>query len=293
MVTGKNVMKQAFTGAIVVFAMTVFCVRAQVSAHPVLQEAERLALAGATEEAVTEYKRYLFFNPDSPAVSVYLSMAEAYRDRGRPGDAQDALRSALSSAGSDSVRDAIRIEYSVLDMAQGKFSPAQMELIRIVSFSKNAAVRNRATLFLCIADCMTGEWDEAKKISSGGAASGDGLSLRLDSLLRKVPRYTRKSPGAAKILSSVLPGLGQVYAHDFGGGLNALLISAVTGFMTVNSIFYGYYQEAIFTDIALFWRYYSGNRWLAFRAAEKYNAEKDRLFLNMVIDKILPRRYLK
>ena len=140
---------------------------------------------------------------------------------------------------------------------------------------------------------MTGAWDEAEKISSAGAASGDGLLGQLDSLLRKVPRYSRKSPGLAKMMSSVVPGLGQVYAHDIRNGLNAMAISIVTGFMTANSIFYGYYQEAIFTDITLFWRYYSGNRWLAFQAAEKYNAENDRLFFNMVIDKILPGRYLK
>ena len=107
-------MNDIFIRAIIIFAATAFCVRADVLEHPILQEANRLALAGAADEAVTEYKRYLFFNPDSPAVSVYLSMAEAYRDQGRLGDAQDALRSALPSAGSDSVRDAIRTEYSVL-----------------------------------------------------------------------------------------------------------------------------------------------------------------------------------
>jgi hypothetical protein len=108
-----------------------------------------------------------------------------------------------------------------------------------------------------------------------------------------VPRYSRKSPHAAKIMSAMLPGLGQVYAHDLPNGLNALAISALTGFMTVHSIIYGYYQEAIFTDITLFWRYYSGNLRHASQAAEKYNAKRDRLFFNLVIDKILPRRYLK
>lgn len=286
-------MKKTIAMVVVFLSITVVCLQADTPQNPVLKEAKRLALAGVGDAAVTEYKRYLFFNPDSPAVGVHLSIAQAYLDQGRLGDAKDAFQSALSSAASDSVRDAIRIEISVLAMAQGAYSSAQMELLRISSFSKTALLRNRADLFLCLSYILTGDIKEAGKISSAGAASGDSLLCHLDSLVKKVPRYSRKSPQAAKIMSTVLPGLGQVYAHDLRGGLNALAISAITGSMTVHSILYGYFQEAIFTDSMLFWRYYSGNLWLTAQAAEKYNAKRDRLFFNAVIDKFLPRRYLK
>lgn len=273
--------------------LTVFPVKADTSDHPVLLEAKRLALAGVTDGAVTEYKRYLFFNPDSPAVTIFLSIAEAYRNPGRLTEARAALQSALLSTASDSLRDAIRIENSVLALSQAEYSFAQVELLRIMSFSKETVLRSHAGFFLCLAYILTGELDEAGKITSAGAAAGDTMLRQLDSLLKKAPRYSRKSTQTAKIMSTILPGLGQVYAHDLPDGLNALSISALTGFMTVHSIVNGYYQEAIFTDITLFWRYYSGNIWLAARAAEKYNEKKDRLFFNLVIDNFLPRRYLK
>jgi hypothetical protein len=277
----------------VVAALTVSSAGAEADADPALRDAKRLALSGLTDEAITEYKRYLFFNPDSGTCAVYHSIAGLYRDAGRFADAREALTSALASAGSDSLRDAIRIELSMISLAQGERSSAQMELLRIASFAKTRESRDRAGFLLCMVDISNGELDEAEKISSAGAASGDRRLGQVDSLLKNAPRWVRKSPRTAKILSTVLPGLGQVYARDLPGGLNALAISAVTGFMTVNSLFYGYYQEAIFTDLWLFWRYYSGNRWNAATAAERYNAKRDRLFFNLVIDKNLPRRYLK
>lgn len=274
--------------------LTVASVKAGIHENTVLYEAHQLALAGATDDAVTEYQRYLFFNPDSPAVAIYLSIAGMYRDQGRFADAQDALQSALTLAETDTLRDAIRIEYSLLEMAQGRYSSAQMELLRIDSFSKNAAVRLGADRFLCISYILAGNLSEAMKISSSGSAvSGDPFLRQIDSLLKNGPRYSRKSPLAAKIMSAILPGLGQVYANDLRGGLNALVISVLTGFMTVHSIFYGYYQEAIFTDATIFWRYYSGNLWHASRAAEKDNEKRDRLLFNLVVDKILPGTYLK
>ena len=281
------------SNATTVFATAILFFVTLVPANSVLEEAKRLTLAGVSDEAVTEYKRYLFFNPDSPAVAVYLLIAELYRDMGQLDNAQHALQSALAAAACDSLRDAIRIEKSIIEIVQRKYGTAQMELLRIASFSAIPSLRDRAGLFLCIACISAGEWDKALEISSKGAASGDRSLCRIDSLLKKSPRFSRKSPAAAKWMSTFLPGLGQGYAHDLPDGLNALAITAAAGFMTVHSIVYGYYQEAVFTDITLFWRYYNGNRWHASEAVERYNTKRDRLFFNNVIDKILPGSYHK
>jgi tetratricopeptide (TPR) repeat protein len=287
-------MKRFITKVFFWVVLAYFYASCSADIHPVVREAQRLVLAGAYEEAITEYKRYLFFNPDSPSVEIYLSIADLYRDKGMLFDAQLALQSALTVASSDSMRDAIRIENSLLEMAEGKYPEAQMELLRIVSFSEKEDLRNRAALFLCLSHVLAGEWNAAIKISSGGVASipvNNRLRL-LDSLLRKIPRYSHKSPIAAKWMSTVLPGLGQIYAHDVRNGLNALAISGVTLFMTVYSISYSYYTEAIILDVPLFWRYYSGNRWHASDAAEKYNAQKDRAMQKKIMELLLQAEQL-
>jgi len=266
-------------------------VSACAAVHPVLEEAQRLARAGASEQAVTEYKRYLFFNPDSPAVDVCRAMAKIYRSRGDYTRAQEALSQALTFAdkGSDTLlRDEIRLQSSVIGIAQGKFAETQADLMRVAAFSNIPAMRERARLFLCIAHLFAGEWDKAEAVCS----TTDDLRLhRIDSLLKLAKKEHGRhcSPVAAQWMSTFVPGLGQAYAHDLPDGLNALAVSALTGFLTVNSLVSGYYKEAVFTDIFLFWRYYSGNRWNAFRAAERYNAQKDRVIRRKIMAEISDR----
>jgi tetratricopeptide (TPR) repeat protein len=262
--------------SVVVFVLAAWAAAAHAGQDQAYEAARALTGVGATEAAITEYKRYMFFNPDSPAISVHLAIADLFRSEGKPEEAREAMLAAISCAPTDSMREEIRIQTALLAAAQGKFTTAQMELLRIASFTTIPAVRNRAELFLCIGDIFSGQWDAAQKIASAEAKSGNLRMARLDSLLRSAQPWRRKSPSAAQWMSTALPGLGQVYAGDVRDGVNALAISCVTGYFTVNSIIFGYYQEALLSETALFWRYYSGNRWNAAEAAERYNRKKNR-----------------
>jgi hypothetical protein len=258
----------------------------QADARSILLEAKKLEAVGAAEEAITEYKRYIFVNPDSPAAAVYLSIADLYKDEEKLGNAQDALHAALSCVITDSIRSIIRIKYAVLDIAQGNYSSAQMELLRVASFSGSAVHRSRAALFLFISYALAGEWDEAEKTASDTSFAGNEHLRQLAVLLKSGNLHSRKSPAAARWMSTFVPGLGQIYAHDLLNGINALAISLLTAYMTVNSIAEGFYQEAVLTDITLFLRYYSGNRWNAVKAVERYNAGKDRAVKRLIFEKI-------
>ena len=253
------------------------------AADRALVEADRLSAIGADLEAVTEYKRYIFFHPDSSAVPIYCTIAERYRNCGRYAEAKQALLSALAYPLNDSLRDAIRTDAAVLDIAAKRYRAAQLELVRLYSFSRFTLIRDRARLLLCFVYSMTGEWSGIGAIAREAGAAGDPRIRIMDSIISSGSNASRKSPGAAKLLSTLVPGTGQIYAGDLKDGLNALAISCATGFLTVHSIVNGYYQEAIFTDVTLFWRYYSGNRWRAVQAAELYNEKKDRQLREKII----------
>jgi len=272
---------------LIVVALTLCWVKSDAEPHPALLAAEALTLTGAADAAITEYKRYLFFNPDSPAVPVHLAIAGLFKSIGKYAEAQVSLQSALLAAANDSLRDEIRIKSAVIAIVQGKHSAAQGELTRIASFSPNLAIRERAELFLCIGLLFAGSWDEAEKIAINGATSGNRRMLRLDSLLRCFKPAHRKSPLAARWMSTFLPGLGQIYAHEVFEGFNALAISLFTGYLTAQSIAGGYYPEAILTDGMLVGRYYSGNRWHAKDAAERYNAKIEGDMREKVIEQFL------
>jgi len=75
----------------------------------------------------------------------------------------------------------------------------------------------------------------------------------------------------ARALSTVVPGLGEVYAGARKGGLNALALSAATGYLVVDDVVDGRIREAVIDGLLLFSRFYSGNRERAAAAATRRN----------------------
>jgi hypothetical protein len=247
---------------------------ADTAVNPIIDEAERLDAIGAWDEAITEYERYLFFHQDSPSIAEIRAIADLYGKQGNFRKAEETLDRALSLSLADSLRDVIRIEAASFSIAAGDYQSAQLELIRIGAFTLSSEIRVRANRYLCLVYCMSMDWAGLKKQVDESAALEDTLRGLIDSLIVNNAR-NRVSPAAAQWMSTFLPGLGQVYARDIRNGCNALAISFATGYLTVQSVMNGYFQEAILTDVTLFWRYYSGNRWRAMESAERYNNRRD------------------
>jgi tetratricopeptide (TPR) repeat protein len=246
----------------------------EIAANPIVDEAEGLAAIGAWNEAITEYERYVFFHPDSPSVVVIRAIADLYGKQGNFEKAVETLDRALSLSLADSLRDVIRIEAASFSIAAGDYQTAQLELIRIGAFTLSSEIRDRASRYLCLVYCMSMDWAGLKKLVDESAAFEGIRHVSIDSLIVSKARH-RVSPVAAQWMSTFLPGLGQIYARDVRNGCNALAISFATGYLTVHSVINGYFQEAILTDVTLFWRYYSGNRWRAMESAERYNKRWD------------------
>ena len=243
--------------------------------NPILNEAERLAAIGAWDEAVTEYERYLFFHPDSPSATVIRAIADLYGKQGDFRKAAETLDRALSLLLDDSLRSENRIEAAAFNIAAGDYQTAELELMRIGAFALSPGLRRRANRYLCLVYSMSMDWAGLKKIMDESAVFEGARSGLIDSLIMDNEARHRVSPVAAQWMSTVLPGLGQIYARDVRNGCNALAISVATGCLTVQSIMNGYFQEALLTDITLFWRYYNGNRWGAMESAERYNERRD------------------
>jgi len=243
---------------------------ADTAVNPIVDEAERLDAIGAWDEAITEYERYVFFHPDSPSVAVIRAIADLYGKQGNFRKAAGTLDRALSLSLADSLRDVIRIEAASFSIAAGDYQTAHLELLRIGAFTLSSEIRDRAGRYLCLVYCMSMDWAGLKKLVDESAAFEGIRRVSIDSLIVSKTRH-RVSPVAAQWMSTFLPGLGQVYARDARNGCNALAISIATGYLMVQSVMNGYFQEAILTDVTLFWRYYCGNRWRATESAERYN----------------------
>ena len=109
---------------------------------------------------------------------------------------------------------------------------------------------------------------------------------KLEVLFEAATDIPLKSTQVARVLSTILPGAGQVYAGDWRGGLNALLLNGVLGALAVDLVLDGYYVDAGLWGVFIFWRYYRGNTFRAGQAAERFNLQGSRRAADAILQRL-------
>lgn len=238
---------------------------------PVLNLADFLFKQGEYQSAITEYKRYLFFNPSTNLTShSHYRIGIAYRNSENWDEALNAMRLAISTAPNDSIRNEREIDLSIILIASGNYSAAEFQLLKVESFSRFPDIRRRATFFRGIACLYNLRLNKARE-ALGAFFSPDSFYLAaLDSIFDSVEGRA-KSESFAKTLSTFIPGAGQIYAGDLRNGLNAFLLNTLLGGLVVSSIISENYAIAVSDFLFLFYRYYTANRYNAEKIAEQYN----------------------
>ena len=239
-------------------------------------------------EAITEYKRFIYFNPaDSRVDDIHFLMGMAYRNLGEWENALKSFRTSLNFTANDSILDERRISIGVLFIAKQDYSVAEFELLRVSTFSKYSSVKRKAAFFLGVCYLYIYRWRDAQKAFKNYS---EGVETKIyndvDSLLISAQSTSFRSPSLAKWLSTFIPGSGQVYAGDCMDGLNALGINLGTGYLLLNSLFEKRYQDAFISYFPLFQRYYLGNRHNAERIAKEKNNNLNREHIQKILNVI-------
>lgn len=246
---------------------------------PVLDFADTLFGAGDYDNAITEYKRYIFFNPTSDLASyAHYKIGLSLRSQLRWEEAIAALQHSIFTAPSDSIREEMEISKAVTMLASGDFSGTELKLLRLELNSDLPSIRNKAFYYRGVACLYAHKWEHARKafrkyFSEANPGMQSTVAAGIDSVLAEATHARFKSPKLAKVLSTFLPGSGQIYSGDINNGINALAINAGTGYLLVGSLIQGSYANAFLSYFFLFNRYYFGNRHKAEKAAELYNTE--------------------
>lgn len=240
-----------------------------IEARP-LSLGEHLFTQGNYDAAITEYKRFLFFHPDDERIGeVYHNIGLAYRAQSLWTEAITALRIAVHHAMDDASKSEYQLTLAVTLIAMQDYDLAQLELIKVTLRSPSALLYRRALFLRAVAYIYQFRWDEAREVLKNW-----GTDERLDLLFDEVVSGPQKSVRVARILSTILPGAGQIYAGNWRGGLNALFLNGAAGFLTVDAALDGYYSDALLWGGLVFWRYYRGNTFRAGQAAEQFNEQR-------------------
>ena len=253
-----------------------------IAEEPPLSLAEHLFAQGNYDAAITEYKRFLFFQRDDTRVGeVYYNIGLAYRAQGLWTEAIAALRTATYLATDSETKSEYQLELAVTLIATQNYDLARLELIKVTMRTPSALHYRRALFLQAVAYIYQFRWEEARE-----SLKNYTTDARLDTLLDAAADMPKKSIRVARILSAIFPGAGQTYVGDWRGGLNALVLNGALGFLTVDAVLDGYYIDAALWTGLIFWRYYRGNTFRAGQAAEQFNLQESHRAAEAILQRL-------
>jgi TM2 domain-containing membrane protein YozV len=174
--------------------------------------------------AAYEYERYLFGQDAEDPLSqeILYRAGKSFQCAGDYLRSLDLFGSLLESTVSMVERDRAIYEIGLtyFRMEQYSDSLSFLQTHPGGSGAPDAVLLSSANLM------MLGQWRQAEEVLKGCSAS---LAEPLREIAREGSSMRRKSPLLAGILSSVVPGLGKIYAGEYGDGIQSLAFIGLFG----------------------------------------------------------------
>ena len=243
--------------------------------NPVLAVADSLYKNESYNQAITEYKRYVFLeNKKDINSDVYVTISKCYRKLSQPDLSLKYIDAAIFNAETDSLRSIRRVDKAIILMSMQKYSLAEFILVREIQFSRYPEITNKANLTLSLDYALQSKWTEAENAIKQYADKDNTVNPEdiksVVNCLEEVQSRPLKDPVKAKRLSTFFPGAGQFYCGDIANGTNALALDSALLGWAVYSVFTREVLN-VYPILFLFWKYYQGNRYRAELICKQYN----------------------
>ena len=243
--------------------------------------AEHLFESGDYQAARREYKRLLFYQPDTEFKDVAdYRIAASYYYQNRPERAEHLFREFLVVHPNSPFRFQSRLMIGQLQFDAGAYSLARTTLFELLHSSEDTEVGAAARYLRGWCYIYTSDWNRAiselRQVDTLQTdASPEKNARRLADTLLKTTPLPHKSPQIAGWLSTAVPGSGQLYVGRVKEGILAAALSGTFIYLVADAI-----RERRYVDCAgislVGWRFYWGNRNDAQRFAFEYNSQQAR-----------------
>ena len=260
-----------------------------VSSSTVLAMADTLMRMQAYDEAITEYKRLLFFSTDDrERVPLYFQMGVAYQKMGLWGQSTEALQKAIDLTDQLDWTNAVRLKLAVTSIVSHDYKRSLWYLDKILLSGGSQTVLRHATILKIITLAYLKEWPNAREVAltsldpndpENGKAYAEIIHLLSEPLAQKSIRK-------AGLLSTILPGMGQFYAGQIRSGVNALILNGLNLLACYALFAHSAFLEGTFYLLIVANRYYSGNIYQAELAVYEYNSGKIDLLTLQLLDQM-------
>ncbi len=250
--------------------LILFCQSAICNLQSEVPLGDSLLKHGFNAEASREFRRALY-QSDSSSPAAGLLRLKLGLSLGEGNDlpaASEELRAAarLGAELSGPAQTALAGFY----VRSHRYDMAELELSDLLVFTADST--RRATLQSAIGWLRLQEGD----ITSAAASYSQAGATEIDSAIRATKTGPRRSPTAAALFSSVVPGSGEVYAGHTTTGLFGFAVTAGSVGGAIWAAKSDDWVSASIIVTMLFLRFYNGSRSNAVAFAEEFNAASQR-----------------
>ncbi len=224
---------------------------------------------GNTQEAISLYRRVLYF--DSLNIHSYdacRNLATCYISVNDYPRAREFSRMAGNLAPTDSLRAEQIFQLAYLYLLGNDYHYALIELLGLKE-SGSGYFQMKRNFYLGVA-CFQ-QTDYQKSIGYFlECIDTTNLERRVEliNIMEEVMQIEKRyNPKTAKILSMILPGLGQLYCGEYKGAVNSLALTAGLASLYIITIYNYSFVDASVSVLPWFQRYYQGGYQNAEKAA--------------------------
>jgi tetratricopeptide (TPR) repeat protein len=234
------------------------------------------------EEALILLKRIAFFADSSFKPLVYLQLGDVYAYQKSYSVAKSYYETAFFSTQNDSLKAEITFRQSAMLLLEHQ--PDLM--LKLVDYALpvfiSSKINHRKNLYKTLAWIEKNNFDSAQWYYQNSFLNPNLVAI--DSIFNVAKKARFYAPQKAKILSAILPGLGQVYVKNYKNAVNSFVINAgllsLSVYATLN---YTWFEGCVL--ILPWWqKYYLGGLRRAALLAEKHNDTERNKIINLVLD---------
>ena len=218
-----------------------------------LMFAENQFKSGDLNTSLKAYQRALFFSEGEDNLDIFRQLAMISYIKGDYDSAQEYYGLAYNQAEFDSLRNELLFLKATCQIISGQY---QFAIIDLLSVNDSVLpVKRRLNFYLGV--CYFGLEDFKNAKSYFESCVNDHDRPELEKLFSS-RKLSSPSPNAARILSMIIPGSGQVYSGDMKAGVNSLLLTSGLIALGINISVKYQLIDAIATVLPWYQRYYMG-----------------------------------
>lgn len=243
--------------------------------------AEKQFLAGNYQLALLEYQRVVFFDNDKKYNNIYQKIGESFYAVNNFESAVKNFDIAAKITKNDSLSAEMYFKKALCYFKQDNYFVALNELLGL-QVPTSLYFQRKYNFYTAIAWFGIEEYETAYQHLSK-IIGNESISQLTDVFNQFKKTRKRFNPQKIQILSTILPGLGQIYCGNIYNGLNSIILIGGVAIITVY-IWQSYsFLDAFLSMSSWYYRYYSGGIKNAKSIAiDKISHEKEKTYQKFI-----------